>query len=397
MDAEERENVFNWFRTGYNWLPPLETNPSAVGSNTASGNSPVWETIEQLLRQVDNSHTNNEPNLHWSIARRLELLIKDTENPTEKARIYLEWGVIETQTGDHRDGLMKLRSALELYAGKPEEHAILLFLIGCVEWLIPEQTNQAISSLGKAVKEFNLVQKRYNTIDKKVRAYQEHEGNAKNILRSLINEERFPPCPYVTSDNWAGRNVNTAGAGNGDGGNSFGGTAGSGSEPDDPIYWDSLRVWSVSERIPAGGFGPTGVDPYPIGEVYIPIVTINDEVYGIRNLEPGSRYFDLRSVNAYSVVKITGDSMNQARPYALLEGDFVLVRLQDDARHMDIVLVARRDEETMATIKRYYFSDGIRALRPESSNSIYTPIFMDARKEYKIIGVAVAVFKKTRR
>jgi hypothetical protein len=406
----EKNNVLNWFNTGRKWIDDARQEKISGTNNTNPEESPVWYTIKQLLQQIDNSHLTNEPNLHWDISRRLEILLKDTENPTEKAHIYLEWGCIETKTGDHRDGLMKLKSALELYAGRPEEHAMLLFLIGCVEWMIPEQRNQSISSLGRAVKEFNLLQKRFNTEDKRRERYKNREELTQGILRALLDDEKFPPCSQPQTEqgtqNNAGKkpeeNVNSGKTPESTpAGNVRSATPPASTPPDgvdDPgametVYLDLFKVWGVTETIPAGGFGPAGVDPYPVADVYLHQIIIDDALHNIHSLT-SEHVIPLNSTNGYLVVKITGDSMNLAKPVHINSGDYVFVKLQSIAINNDIVVVGLYDADSTVTIKRYVETGRLRALKPESSNPKHTFIPLDIYKTYHIIGIALAVFKK---
>src|SRR5207249_532422 len=68
---------------------------------------------------------------------------------------------------------------------------------------------------------------------------------------------------------------------------------------------------------------------------------------------------------------VRGDSMNDA---GILEGDYVVVRGQHDARDGDIVVALVGEDESAdeATVKRFFRENGSVRLQPE--NAAYEPI-----------------------
>jgi repressor LexA len=83
------------------------------------------------------------------------------------------------------------------------------------------------------------------------------------------------------------------------------------------------------------------------------------------------------------LVKVVGDSMINA---AIADGDWVVVRQQEDAQNGDIVAAMLDSEATVKTFKR---SDGHAWLIPR--NPAYTPILGD---EASILGRVVAVVRR---
>jgi repressor LexA len=83
------------------------------------------------------------------------------------------------------------------------------------------------------------------------------------------------------------------------------------------------------------------------------------------------------------LVKVVGDSMINA---AIADGDWVVVRQQEDAQNGDIVAAMLDSEATVKTFKR---SDGHAWLLPR--NPAYTPILGD---EASILGRVVAVLRR---
>lgn len=87
------------------------------------------------------------------------------------------------------------------------------------------------------------------------------------------------------------------------------------------------------------------------------------------------------------LLKVRGDSMQEA---GILEGDFVVVRRQQDARDGDIVVALAGDDESAdeATVKRFFRESGRVRLQPE--NQAYEPIFAP---HVQILGKVIGVFR----
>ena len=84
------------------------------------------------------------------------------------------------------------------------------------------------------------------------------------------------------------------------------------------------------------------------------------------------------------LLTIRGDSMVNA---GILDGDYVVVRKQDDARNGEIVVALVGDEE--ATVKRFFRDSGRVRLQPE--NDTMDPMFPD---QVAIIGSVKAVLRR---
>jgi repressor LexA len=87
------------------------------------------------------------------------------------------------------------------------------------------------------------------------------------------------------------------------------------------------------------------------------------------------------------LLRVKGDSMIDA---GILDGDFVVVRRQQDARNGDVVVALAGDDESAeeATVKRYFREDGRVRLQPE--NSALEPIYAS---HVQILGKVVGVFR----
>jgi repressor LexA len=91
------------------------------------------------------------------------------------------------------------------------------------------------------------------------------------------------------------------------------------------------------------------------------------------------------------LLKVRGDSMQDA---GILEGDFVVVRRQQDARNGDIVVALAGDDESAdeATVKRFFRESGRVRLQPE--NQAYEPIYSP---HVQVLGKVIGVFCERRR
>ena len=87
------------------------------------------------------------------------------------------------------------------------------------------------------------------------------------------------------------------------------------------------------------------------------------------------------------LLRVKGDSMIEA---GILDGDYVVVRSQDDARNGEIVVALAGEDESAdeATVKRFFREDGRVRLQPE--NSALEPIYAP---HVKILGRVVGVFR----
>jgi repressor LexA len=87
------------------------------------------------------------------------------------------------------------------------------------------------------------------------------------------------------------------------------------------------------------------------------------------------------------LLRVRGDSMQDA---GILEGDYVVVRRQQDARNGDIVVALAGDDEATdeATVKRFFRENGKIRLQPE--NDAYQPIYA---AHVQILGKVTGVFR----
>ena len=83
------------------------------------------------------------------------------------------------------------------------------------------------------------------------------------------------------------------------------------------------------------------------------------------------------------ILKVKGESMIEA---GILDGDYLIIRQQDDASNGEIVVALVEDE---ATVKRLYKHDDWVELRPE--NSTMSPIMV---KDVSLVGKVTGLLRK---
>jgi repressor LexA len=88
------------------------------------------------------------------------------------------------------------------------------------------------------------------------------------------------------------------------------------------------------------------------------------------------------------LLRVKGESMIQA---GILDGDYVVVRKQEDARNGDVVVALAGDDETAdeATVKRFFREEGRIRLQPE--NDALEPIYAG---HVDILGKVIGVFRQ---
>jgi repressor LexA len=93
------------------------------------------------------------------------------------------------------------------------------------------------------------------------------------------------------------------------------------------------------------------------------------------------------------LLRVRGDSMQEA---GILEGDYVVVRRQQDARNGDIVVALAGDDEAAdeATVKRFFREEGPAGsksrVRLQPENAAYQPIYAN---HVQILGKVTGVFR----
>ena len=165
--------------------------------------------------------------------------------------------------------------------------------------------------------------------------------------------------------------------------------------PISTLYSGNINALPIVGLIPAGGFAPSGMDPYvletltlqPLQDEFI----IGGDLHRLVNLRGSPGVTTLVSSTTYYILQVTGDSMNADQ---IDPGDYVLLRQQSSADQRDIVAAEIVNVDTEATLKRYLRTNSMITLEPSSTNPTHQPFtFTETALNFSIRGVAIGVFK----
>ncbi len=94
---------------------------------------------------------------------------------------------------------------------------------------------------------------------------------------------------------------------------------------------------------------------------------------------------ELNSGAEYFALRVTGDSMTAARIY---DGDILVIRRQEQVENGQIAVVLVNGED--ATVKKYYRTDTMVSLAPQSLNPEHQmQIYEISKTEIKVLGLVV--------
>ena len=340
---------------------------------------------QQLLDMMRTARDENRANDVWEMIDELERLASNM-SPAEQGEVFLRCAVMAVDLENLKDALRLLQGAKNKSLTSAHQNAVALWMTGCIHWM-NRQKVEGISEWQAAIKSFR--ERRLNAQVDPTRSqwYTDKLQELDGYLEEAIRIGGLPPFQQPAAQ-----------ASNPTRAQPPAGTSNAGS---DSLRWVSCQV---SESVPAGGFGAFGFDPNPIGFLEISEVLIEDEPYQVFSVRRTSATLresvNISSQSSYQAVRITGTSMNAARPVPIDPGDYVLIVAQPDVEDNAIVVAGILGQDQRATVKRFCRRNGKIQLTPESSDdSNYT---IDWEKEFddkldddfRIIGVVEAVFKK---
>jgi Peptidase S24-like len=343
----------------------------------------------QLLEMMRKARKENRANEIWDLIDKLEELANRAGDTREKGEILINCAKIAADLENLKSALYYFQGAEGKYKGFPHQHAVVLWMTGCVHWVMNENVD-GITVWQNAIVLFRERQLNAQVDSEMAKWYNERLSRMEQALAAAIDTGRLPSCNLSTPPDPA----QPADVG-----------AEAGSDADRFLFdGDSLRWVScqVSESIPAGGFGPTGFDPDPLGFLEISEVLIEDEpyqVFSVRRPSTSRNVADISSQSRYQTVRVTGTSMNAAKPIPIVEGDFVLIQAQPDVDDNEIVVAGITGQDERATVKRLKRRNGKIRLVPETTDPKNSEIdwekeFSELDEDFRIIGTVIAIFKK---
>jgi phage repressor protein C with HTH and peptisase S24 domain len=333
--------------------------------------------IDQMLTALKEGRADEARGLLQQL-KDLACKLRDDEEVTE---ILTECGTITYGMGSLEEAETILVDAVTRAWSNLHRRAVILWMVGCVQWRSMPARQRAVISWRNSISDFERLTRQPGLSHEQQAWYQETcacleqsliealelVGRYMDLVQSSgIAEGGYPPPTqeFSTTPLPSGSAVTQT--------------------------YDILQLFTISEEIPAGDFGPSGTDPFPIGTVEIDRLTINDHPYGIHSTR-GRRIINLPFDQKYTVVKVKGDSMNLEN---ITEEDFILLRRVDVPINGDIVMAEIVGIDSQATLKRYFKDNDTITLQPHSSNPVHKPfVFKKIDEGFYIRGVVVAVLK----
>lgn len=367
-------NLKTWMEQALSWLhaddiqqdvlqkPHRQLLDIMITARNANHTSEIWEVIDELERLASNM------------------------SPPEQGEVLLRCAVMAADLENLKDALRLLQGAENKYKTSPHQNAVALWMIGCIQWMARQKV-EGISKWQAAISMFKDRKLNAQVDARKSQWYADKLPELEEYLAEAIRIGDLPPFKLPTKV----------------------GSVAQDAEAEPPLERsffenDSLRWVScqISETVPAGGFGPTGYDPNPLGFLEISEILIQDEPYAVFGVHrPSIRHniVDISSQSQYKTVYVIGTSMNAARPVSIEEGDYVLIQSQPDVDDNEIVVAGIFGQDERATIKRLKRRNGKIQLLPESTDAKHYEIdwereFSELDDDFRIIGVVKAVFKK---
>jgi hypothetical protein len=301
----------------------------------------------------------------------------------EKAEATLECALVSYQMGSYREAIELLEEARRLYRNNRHYMAVVLWMIGSIQWMLAEEHDKAYLAWSQCIAEFETLQNSSGEADH-ARWYAERVNQIKTEISQALKEERLPdfsdrPGRQTGPDMQDFPEPIIAG----------------GMPPAD--RQTMLQLFRVVDEIPSQGFGPGGFRPFTIGEVDIDRVTIQGKPFRMVNVHNEDRVISLRS-GSYVVLKVTDDRMDACSPSkdeAINAGDFVLVHLQDTAGDGAIVAVRLGTAQSQVSLARLrVIQNGQYLLEPQSKNPAHQPnTFNHPNEGFRIYGIVLVVFK----
>ena len=372
----------SWLRYANSWLNYF-------------GETALSDPANLLLDKLRDKQKHSESKHAWDIINDLKRL-SDRSDEKESAEIRLHCGLVAAEMGYFRDALRLLSEASSKYINYKHQRSVAQWMVGCAQWLLPDKEVDAINSWQISMKAFEDLRDHNKNNKAPSEWYRIRCEEMFNALHCATEKYEIPPLPDG-ADDWIPDADDAARSEQPVNSSDFESRSNSGS-----FSWNRLGAFPVYSYITAGKFASSNMLEDSTGLLEIDVVLINDIPHRIYSLI-GGKIVKLPGTHNYYVLQVFGDSMNQAKPTPIKDGDYVLMRQQAQAGNGDIVaaeIVSGGNQDNRATLKRFRMSSGKVFLIPESDNpqfeSSLNPVesFTKFDQGFHIRGVALAVFKK---
>ena len=340
---------------------------------------------ESLRQQMDQAYLRGDPGETFLALRRLENISRKTQHCLAGAEGLVECGRIAYRMGRLEQARQYLERAVYKYPPRSHKQAVAAWMMGFVLWSLPPcRHDEALKNWEYSISIFEELAgldsaRAAPSRPINVGWYGTQLERMCATLECAVCNNCAPSPPSFLVDLFSMQDE-------------------SAEDAEEKVEGLASLLWPtfpIREEIPAGGFEAVGFDPEPIGyaELESDQVIIDGsphKIFGLRS----SKVVGLSNDCEYEVVKVKGNSMNQA---GINDGDYVLLRIQPDADSNDIVLAWIFEEDSTATLKRFIRKGRKVILRPESDDPRHQEreftSSRSARKDFGIRGIALAVFK----
>jgi len=355
------------------------------------GTSHIRPSSDYLIERMNDALANNQVDTAKQLLQQLRNLAGKLQDMQEVSHVLIDCGRFAYRLGSLDEAETIFVDVISRSWSDLHTRAVVQWMLGCVYWDSSKQ-QQAVVNWRNSLSDFERLTKQPSLSLEKRSWYEETCWKLdQNVIEALgkidHSQEKNQPIGGTKKDQPAGV-VETRSTVTEQSKNVSHSTVVT--EPVMMVTSDILQLFTVSEEIPAGDFGPSGVDPFPIGKIEVDRLSIDGHPYRIYNPR-GRRVVSLPSDQKITVVKVKGDSMNEEN---ILPGDYVVLRKVEVPVNGDIVMAEIIDTDSKATLKLFYKEKNTISLQPHSSNPVHKPfIFKKIGEGFYIRGVVIAVLK----
>ncbi|MFN8381451.1 MAG: S24 family peptidase [Anaerolineales bacterium] len=278
----------------------------------------------------------------------------------EHAEIYMECALTAYSMDDLQEAISLFKISINGFPNRTMYKAISYWLYGCIQWQSQSHREDALISWEKGLQIFKDVQSDNNYDADYSKKCTGIIDEAQKGIKSASTNNYPPPPPEPTSAK----------------------------APSKPQK-SKIQMFPIIGAIPAGS--PISIVDDSEERTISDGFEINNEHYSVYKLQEKSE-INFSPSKRYYLLRVSGDSMNNASPVTIENGDYVLMVKQDEAKNGEIVAADIKNVDYEATLKRYYFKNGEHILRPESKDNSLKE-HLTFKNDFVIRGIAIAVLK----
>jgi len=368
-----KENCDRWIDYAYlNWLTWLR--------NTKQEQFYLRESTKIYVDRMKAAAENDQKEEAWNLLERLKKLginIHGMRNDFgggdgflyEQAEIHLECAIVAYKMGDAQEANSLIRIAVSSFGNRNIHKAVTCWIYGCIQWQSQSHLEDALVNWEKSY----LIVSDLATSPGYDQTFAEKCGDIKDTMSEAIrlaSMQNYPPPPPDPART---------------------------SAPSRPAKRTALvsrragvRLFPVFGSIPAGA--PANIVDVSDDKTFTDGFEIDGIFYDVYNLGSGTEINTVQGRHFY-LLWVVGDSMNNALPVNIEDGDYVLIVKQDTAESGFIVVAEIENIDRFATLKKYYVRDKGGILEPKSRDESLKE-HLTFRKDFNIRGIAIAVLKR---